>query len=323
MDFILINILISLGIFLLIASTLIIIDGKSNSTSDNNLKFDELAIDYGAIPPTTSYECRDGKSLDYRYYPANANKALVLLHGSGWHSAYFLSLANYISSNNIASVYTPDLRGHGKNPLNRGDISYINQLEDDLADFVEMLKRKEPDVKIIVGGHSSGGGLALRFAGSVYGELADAYLLLSPFLKYNAPTIQKNAGGWATPHMPRIIGLSMLNSFHITLFNKLTVIDFNMPKPYRDGTETLSYSFRMNTGYAPRDYKKDLSKIKQKLLVAVGTADESFIAEAFRPEITQYKNDATITLLENMTHMGIVMSNDIRPVIKTWMDEIT
>ena len=46
---------------------------------------------------------------------------------------------------------------------------------------------------LIMGGHSSGGGLAIRFAGSQYGQKANAYLLMSPFLKYNAPTTRLNS----------------------------------------------------------------------------------------------------------------------------------
>ena len=56
-----------------------------------------------------------------------AEEVLVLLHGSGWHSKYLFPLAKYISSENLAHVYTPDLRGHGINPIKRGDIDYINQ----------------------------------------------------------------------------------------------------------------------------------------------------------------------------------------------------
>jgi len=204
-----------------------------------------------------------------------AGEVLVLLHGSGWHSKYLFPLAKYISSENLAHVYTPDLRGHGINPIKRGDIDYINQLEDDLADFLEIVRKKHPNSTLIIGGHSSGGGLVIRFAGSKYGKEADAYMLLSPYLKYNAPTIKLNSGGWASAHMPRIIGLSMLNNVGISWFNYLKVIDFNMPEEYRDGTDTLSYSYRLNTGFAPRNYKKDLSVIKQIVLVVVGKSDES------------------------------------------------
>jgi len=315
------NVLISIAIYFCIATVLIIIDGKPKSpdSNQNKLSFDELAIDYSSIPSTKPYQCRDGALLNHRYYPSNSDTVLVLLHGSGWHSQYFLPLAEYISSENIAHVYTPDLRGHGKNPIKRGDISYINQLVDDIADFVETIRKAHPHSKLIISGHSSGGGLAVRFAGSKYGKEADAYLLLSPYLKYNAPTMKLDSGGWASAHMPRIVGLSMLNNAKIPWFNYLPVIDFNMPETYRDGTETLSYSFRLNTGYAPSNYKKDFISIKQKVLVLVGKADESFIPENFLPELSKYKEDVEVNLLENTTHMGIVTGDKIRLVLEEWI----
>jgi len=314
-------ILISFAIYLSIATVLIIVDGKpkENISKQSALAFDELVIDYTGLPPLDSYLCRDGIELNYRYYPAQTNKVLVLLHGSGWHSKYFLPLAKYISSENLAQVYTPDLRGHGISPIKRGDINYINQLEDDLADFVSILKKKHPNSTLIIGGHSSGGGLAIRFAGSEYNKYADAYLLLSPFLEYNAPTVRLASGGWASAHLPRIIGLSMLNNVGITWFNYLEVIDFNMPEAYRDGTETLAYSYRLNTGFAPRNYKNDLRAMAQKCLVVIGKSDESFIAEAYEPEMFKYKKDVSVRLIDAVTHMGVVAGEDVRPIIKDWI----
>ncbi len=324
MGIIITNIVISIGIYFVIATVLVLINGKAKDSSshDNKLAFDELDIDYEGLPSLEVYKCRDGVQLDYRYYFAQSNKVLILLHGSGWHSKYFFPIAKALSSENSAHIYTPDLRGHGINPARRGDISYINQLEDDVADFIKLVREKHPNSKIIIGGHSSGGGLAIRFAGSQYGHLADAYLLLSPFLKYNAPTMKANSGGWASTHMPRIIGLSMLNNVKVSWLNYLHVIDFNMPKAYRDGTETLSYSYRLNTGFAPRDYRKDLSQIKQPLLAVIGKSDESFVAEAFLPEISKYKNDLELTLLEDVTHMGVVVGDQSRPHIEKWIMEL-
>jgi non-heme chloroperoxidase len=318
------NILISVVIYLIIVTVLIIIDKKriDRNSNKNTLSFHELAFDYSELPELNTYISRDERSLKYRVYPSESNKILILIHGSGWHSTYLLPLAKYISSENLAKVYTPDLRGHGINPANRGDINYINQLEDDLADFVSMAKKENPSSSIIIGGHSSGGGLVIRFAGSKYKNIADAYMLFSPFLKYNSPTIKLNSGNWAIPHTPRIIGLSMLNNIGISWFNFLQVIDFNMPEEYRDGTETLTYSYRLNTGFAPRNYKKDLRSIEQETLVLVGTSDESFIAEEFNPEISKYKKDANIVLVENVTHMGIVVGNEVQPIIKDWISNL-
>jgi non-heme chloroperoxidase len=324
LEIILTQILISFLIFLCIALVLILIDGKpkANIAEQNDLSFDGLAIDYNEIPPLDTYSPRDGVNLKYRNYPSQSDKVLVLMHGSGWHSQYFMPLAKYLSSEKVAHVYTPDLRGHGTNPIKRGDIDYINQLEDDMADFLSFVKNKHPNSKIIIGGHSSGGGLVIRFAGSQYGKVADGYMLLSPYLKYNAPTIRKNSGGWASPHMPRIVGLSMLNGSKITLLNHLHCIDFHMPENVRDGAETLSYSYRLNTGYAPRNYKKDLSAAKQPMIVVAGTADESFVADQFLPEMSKYKKDIEVTLVEGLSHMGVVIGEEVRPILKDWFNTL-
>ena len=312
-------IIISIMNYFIIASVLILIGNPKKPFSDQNrLSFTELFIDYSELPKLQNYTARDGTFLAYRHYPAESNKVLILLHGSGWHSQYFLPLAGFIASQGIARVYTPDLRGHGRSPQKRGDVDYIGQLEDDLADFIAVIKKDNPNSMLIVGGHSSGGGLAIRFAGSRYGQQADAYLLLAPWLQYNAPTRRPETGRWARPYTLRIIGLSMLNNVGVRFFNDLTVIEFNIPKEARDGTETLSYSYRLNKSYAPRNYKKDLSAITQPLLVVVGTADKVFFADKYEPVISQY-TDVQVTLLQGLTHMGVVASPKTRPVIGEWL----
>lgn len=315
---ILIFIFLTVFIYLGISAVLIVVGTPTSRTqSRDGWSFRELLINYDKIPPLVTYSARDGKTLEYRLYPARSKNVLILLHGSGWHSRYFLPLASFISSQNLATVYTPDLRGHGRMPKRRGDIDYIGQLEDDLSDLIAKIRKDNAGARIIIGGHSSGGGLAVRFAGSPYGKQADAYLLLAPFLKYNAPTTRPGSGGWAIPYTGRIIGLSMLNNIGITWFNHLPVIEFNMPEAYRDGTETLACSHRLNTSYAPRDFKEDLKAITQPLLVVAGTADESFFAEQYQPTISKYTK-ASVRLAPGVSHMGIVAGPEVRPIIEKW-----
>jgi len=316
-------ILISLAIQLTIATVLIIFGkGKLPNAPDSGLVFDELYLDYSTLPELQTFAARDGEALGYRHYSAEADKVLILVHGSGWHSQYFRPLAEYISTEGLAQVFTPDLRGHGAAPQRRGDVDYINQLEDDLADLIALICKDNPDSTLIVGGHSSGGGLVIRFAGSQYGQQADAYVLLSPYLKYNAPTIRPNSGGWAYAYTGRIAGLSILNAMGIHWFDHLTAIEFNMPEDARDGSETLAYSHRLNTGYAPRNYKKDLKAITQPLLVVAGTKDEAFIADQFEPVISRYTT-VKANLLSGVTHMGVVFSVKIQLVIKDWLEDFS
>ena len=311
--------IISAVIYFGIAAVLILTGKpKKPDPAQRGLAFDELFFDYSSLPELKNFKARDGTQLAYRYYPADSEKIVILLHGSGWHSRYFLPLAEFISSEGLAQVYTPDLRGHGLSPERRGDVDYIDQFEDDLADLIAMIQKDNPNSMLVIGGHSSGGGLAVRFAGSQYGQKAMAYLLISPFLKYNAPTTRLNSGGFAKPYSGRIIGLVMLNNVGIHWFNYLTVIDFNMPEKARDRTETLSYSYRLTTAYAPHDYEKDLSAITQPLLVVAGTKDEAMIYCQYEPVISQYTT-VKVKLLQDVSHMGVVVCTEIRLVIKEWL----
>lgn len=313
-------IVISIVIQFSIATVLILFGkGKKPTSDEGGLDFGELFFDYTNLLQLQTFTARDGKQLAYRHYPAQSDKVLILVHGSGYHSRYLLPLAEFISAEGLAQVYTPDLRGHGSTPERRGDVDYIDQLEDDLADLIAIIRNDNPDAKLIVGGHSSGGGLVIRFAGSQYGQQADAYVLLSPFLKYNAPTIRPNSGGWAYAYTGRIAGLTMLNNMGIHWFDHLTAIEFSMPEEARDGTETLSYSYRLNTAYAPRNYKKDFSAITQPLLVVAGTKDEAFIADQFEPVISQY-TAVQVKLLPDISHMGVVVGPEIHPVVKEWLE---
>jgi len=315
-------VLMSGVIYFGIAATLILV-GKPRKPREaqQGLSFAELLFDTSSLPALQTYAARDGAVLSYRHYPADSNRVLVLVHGSGWHSSYLLPLAEFISAENLAHVYTPDLRGHGRAPVRRGDIDHIDQLEDDVADLIAVIRQEHPDATLVVGGHSSGGGLALRFAGSQYGSQADAYLLLAPYLQYNAPTARPNSGGWARPYTGRIAGLTMLNNVGIRWFNHLTAIDFHMPDEVRDGTETLAYSFRLNTGYAPRNYKKDLRAITQPLLIVAGTAEEAFYADKYESTISPH-TDVHVELLDEVTHMGAAVDPDVRPVVKTWLENL-
>ena len=315
-SFVLISAVIYIGII-----AVLILTGKpeKQDPSQNDLAFNELFFDYSSLPELKSFTARNGTQLAYRHYSSDCDRIVILLHGAGWHSRYFLPLAEFISSEGLAQVYTPDLRGHGLTPERRGDIDYVDQLEDDLADLIAIIQKDNPKSMLIVGGHSSGGGLAIRFAGSQYGQKAHAYLLMSPFLKYNAPTTRLNSGGFAMPYTGRIIGLVMLNNVGIRWFNYLTVMKFNMPERARDGTETLSYSYRLTTAYAPHDYEKDLSAITQPLLVVAGTKDETMIYCQYEPVISQYAT-VRVKLLPGVSHMGIVVRPEVRPVIKEWLE---
>lgn len=319
--------LISLGIYLMVTAVLILTDRPASIVSaDEPIVFEALAeANYGELPALQPYTARDGAELSYRLYESsNSDIVLILLHGSGWHSMQFYPLAQALSEAGAATVVTPDLRGHGFNPPTRGDVATIGQLEDDLADLIAALEPQFPGAQIIIGGHSSGGGLAVRFAGGEYGELASGYLLLAPFLKYNAPTTRPNSGGWARPNSRRITGLTMLNNLGIHWFDGLTVIQFAMPQSVLagplGGSATTAYSHRLNSSYAPRrKYGRDLAAMTQPFLLVAGLDDEAFFAEQYEPTISQYTDSGSYVLLPGTGHIDLLTTPDLARIVTRWL----
>jgi len=286
------------------------------------LRFDELMGDYAGLPALDGYRARDGQQLGYRRYLATAEDApvLLLLHGSGYHSRYLMPLGEVLSSGGAAHAYTPDLRGHGPSPLRRGDVDHIDQLEEDLADLIAHVRRQHPQSTLIVGGHSSGGGLALRFAGGAHadGSGVDGYLLLAPYLHHAAPTARAD-DRWARPKVARIIALSIADRLGITALHSAVVIEFNLPAAYRDGTETLAYSYRLNTGLAPRDHRADLAAIDVPLLVLVGADDDAFVAAAYPAVVKESAPSAEVVILPGVSHMGVAVGPEAAAEAARWL----
>lgn len=291
-------------------------------TGSRGLRFDALRMDGPEPPALERFPTRDGEALPVRHYPCPSHRHLVLLHGSGSHSRYLAPLAHAISAGGAAQVHTPDLRGHGLAPSRRGDVDAIDQLESDVADLVRSIEKNDPEAEVVVGGHSSGGGLALRFAGGPYGNAACAYLLLAPFLAHDAPTTRRDAGGWARPKVARIVALSLLNALGIHALDRTVVIEFDMPEAYRDGSETLAYSHRLNRGFAPRRYASDLAAIRVPLLVLVGADDEAFLADRYPDAIRRSAPHAEVRLLPGVSHLGIVGAPETPPPILDWLGRL-
>lgn len=273
--------------------------------------------------PLQHVAMRDGYPLPVRRYGSGAADLplLVLVHGWGLNGLQFDSLANALRGN--ADVVVPDLRGHGSDPKRRGDVAYIGQLEDDLADLVSAIKTQ--DQRVVMGGHGAGGGLVVRFAGSAHGEMLDGAVLLAPFLGTNAPMTRPHAGGWAYRANRRIVGLSVLNTLGITAFNDLPVVAFNMPSGDAEapsgGKVTTRYSYRMNTSFAPRrDYLADVAALPPFLLMA-GSRDEAFDATVYAPSMAAATDQGRYLTLNGATHLDIVNDGRTLAEIKEFLDE--
>ncbi len=264
-------------------------------------EFRRLAVD---LPPEETLLARDGTALRYRRYPSpGAPLTLLLLHGSGGQSSYLAALGRALSGAGVAEVVTPDLRGHGHSGGRSGDVSHAGQLEEDVRDFLGDLRSRSPGRRVVLGGHSLGGGLALTVAARPGDGGLAGLVLLAPFLAHDAPTTRPGSGGWASPNLGRMTGLTMLDAVGLHALEDLEVLRFNIPPERREGA-TPVYSFRMYRSLAPRAWREAVAALRVPTLVLVGTGDAIFDARRY-PAAFAAQPRARVEVLEGMDHLGV------------------
>ncbi len=261
-------------------------------------------IDFSTLPKLQQFRARDGQVLSYRLYPGTGPDVVVLIHGSSGESSGMHAVA--MALNAIGdTVYVPDLRGHGHDGR-PGDIDYIGQLDDDLADLESVIRPLHPNAGLILAGHSSGGGFVFRIAVGPDADLFNRFVLLSPVMPYGAVTFRPNVGGWATPFVGRIIALKVLNRLGVRWFNGLPIVGFAVD-PHASVPLDESYSYRMQENFsAPHDALARLPVVKQPLAILIGADDELFYADRYAPLIHQQSPSVPVQIVTGVNHMGMV-----------------
>lgn len=260
-------------------------------------------IDLTGLPTLSRYTARDGTPLAYRSYPGGGEQVAVLIHGSGTESSVMNALARTLNVAG-ATVYTPDLRGHGSSGR-RGDIDYIGQLDDDLADLIAAIRPGHPNAAITLIGFSGGGAFTIRIAGGPYGSLFNRYIVIDPAIVYPSPLARPNAGGWAIPYVPRIVALMALNKIGIHRFDGLDVIVFAIPPG--NPNLTGSYSFRLAMNLGSSDYFGALERTRKPMALIAGSDDDQFYADRYAPLLQLPKPDLTVELVPGLDHVDMLM----------------
>src|ERR1700726_983869 len=275
-------------------------------------------VDFSDLPAIRTYPASDGTKLGYRVYENGGTQAVVLIHGSSDDGAGLHPLAKALREAG-ASVYVPVLRGHG-NFGHSGDIDHIGQLEDDLADFVAVLRPLHPGSSFSLIGFSSGGGFVLRVIATPDEKLFDRFIMISPALPPGAPTLPPDTGGWVSLAKPRIIVLALLNRLGVDWFNGLPIVAFaTSPKA---PNLTSVYSFRLAVDFgAPRDYLAGLGRSAKPAALLVGGGDELFFPDRFAPLLKPTRPDLPITIVPGIGHIGMTVTPEgIAAVRKSFLE---
>lgn len=263
------------------------------------------------------FSMRDGKKLFSYVYKNESKVTIILLHGILSSSYLMNQTAGLLKEATNSEVVALDFRGHGQSDGKPGDVDYINQYVDDLEDVISAIKKEKPNQKIILAGHSMGGGIILRYAMKQTNPKIDGYLLFAPHLGVNSPTVKATNSieeqAFIKLHINRIIGLKMMNAIGDTTHNNLPVLFFNLP----ESIPVTKYSYRANESMSPLDYKKGLNAINKPLLVVVGSKDEAFDATKFTSAVTK-NSKGKVAIIEGETHNGVRHNKKTMEVISLW-----
>ena len=305
--------LVSLGILVLLAALASIgslaLGGPKPVPPMRSISDAFKGVSLEGMPELSRFSARDGTRLAYRHYAPAAESAVrgsvMLVHGSSANSQSVHPLAESFAAAGY-TVYAFDIRGHGSSGA-KGRIGYVGQLEDDLEDFVNATRPAKPRTLV---GFSSGGGFALRVAGSQRGAQFDNFLFMSPFIHPMAVTHRsKDSGGWVSVGVPRLVALVILNHAGITWFNDLPVINFAVADNLKaDLTSWYSYALAVN--FRPHnEYLTDIRSITGPAEVVVGQDDEIFFADKFRLLFDEAgRKDVPVSVVSATGHIALTLS---------------
>jgi alpha-beta hydrolase superfamily lysophospholipase len=266
------------------------------------------SVDFSSLPAIERFQGRDGTWLGFRHYGAGGaptGRVAIVIHGSSGSSGGTIHALSQALAAHGVETFAVDMRGHGTSGT-RGDIGYVGQLEDDLADFVAVLRKTVPSSPLTLVGHSSGGGFALRVAGSPIQNLFERFVLLAPYLGYDAPSTRPGSGGWARADIPRIIGLLALRNLGITCCEALPVLALAVP-PNSEKTLVSTYTDRLMRNFAVGgDFRRDLAAATKPLTIISGADDELMFSDKYAEAVRGAKVAVDVRVLDGINHMGIV-----------------
>ncbi|MBS3967095.1 MAG: lysophospholipase [Truepera sp.] len=138
------------------------------------------------IHRTGTLTTRDNlRLLTQAWLPERLDAVVVVVHGYAEHSGRYLSVAEYLAAQGIAT-FALDQRGHGHSEGERALVGKLVTYVGDLAQFIAQIRAEYPDCPAFLLGHSMGGAIALQYALN-YPQSVDGLITSGAFLLSAVP----------------------------------------------------------------------------------------------------------------------------------------
>ena len=121
-----------------------------------------------------------GKVVVRTAAPSSPSRVVVLAHGFGEHSGRYTHVIDRLVTDG-AVVHAPDHRGHGRSEGPRAVVDDIEAMVSDLHLVVQRAKAENPDLPVVLIGHSMGGLMSIRYT-QTHGSELTALVVSGPFL---------------------------------------------------------------------------------------------------------------------------------------------
>lgn len=128
----------------------------------------------------------DEYNLFLRSWVTESTNVLLILHGLGAHSGWFIDMGNKLASRGL-NIYAMDHRGFGRSGGLPGHIDNYHTYIEDINFIVTEIRKRHPDASLHILGHSMGGIFASHFTAK-YQNLLASILFLNPWIQDTAQT---------------------------------------------------------------------------------------------------------------------------------------
>jgi alpha-beta hydrolase superfamily lysophospholipase len=119
--------------------------------------------------------------------PAGTPRAVVVnLHGLGDHSSLYPTLVDHLVGREMV-VQAFDLRGNGRSPGARGHVQDWRSYREDLATFLDLVRRDDPGRPLFLLGNSLGGLIVLDYALHTPAGISGVIAVSAPLSRLNVP----------------------------------------------------------------------------------------------------------------------------------------